>query len=257
MHTVFTMKRFAAFLVYGFAVAAFATIFMGTVLGYFNGTEITKLRFWSYLVSGYVTALWIVFGTSWYWSPWRVVWRQVPVLNGLLFPDLNGVWMGATKSNWPIVKALRESAASIEAANIEALRDMELLEGEIAIEVRASLFAISVTSKVGQTQGDSFSLTAGLLKCPPGDFLLSYVYQQNTPEPAGTDESVHVGAALLKVIRGVPFRMEGEYWTRRKWREGLNTAGRIAVQKCSERHLPDGADLLEYGRQQAQKPAVA
>ena len=51
------------------------------------------------------------FAPTGYWAPWRILWRIIPMLNGL-FPDLNGVWVGSTRSNWPTIKRLVESTQS-------------------------------------------------------------------------------------------------------------------------------------------------
>lgn len=47
-----------------------------------------------------------------YWAPWRVVWRIAPRLNTYLFPDLNGIWTGTTRSNWPTIEKLVDTAQS-------------------------------------------------------------------------------------------------------------------------------------------------
>jgi len=98
---------------------------------------------------------------------------------------------------------------------------------------------------VAATQGESRSLFASLeLEPEDREFQLIYLYQQFTPDPLPTDEELHVGAAALRIRDNGELTLDGSYWTRRKWREGLNTAGQIDVKRVDQHHVGSAADLL-------------
>ena len=210
------------------------------------------LRTLGFLTSAFALVLYLLLGMSWYWSPWRILWRRFPTLNKWLYPDLNGVWFGTTNSNWPVISKLREGADQGNKIDLSELAKVELLKGDIAMHVRASFFGISIRSKLQDTGGDSKTFVARAEKSSePPEFTLSYLYRQTTPEPQSPDEESHVGAATLEVRPGKQSLMEGHYWTRRKWREGLNTAGIIRVKQLTDQHVPATTDLLVFARKMA------
>lgn len=214
----------------------------------------SDLRLISLSAGVYLTLVAVLFGGSWYWSPWRLLWRVIPALNHWIYPDINGVWFGATRSNWSVIERVREAARVGKVLNLDELADVGLLPGNIAMEVKASLFKISVRSKTHSTLGDSKTLVAKAEKLPDtGDFRLVYIYQQDTPDPAASDEGSHIGAATLTINVGSRPKLDGDYWTRRKWREGMNTAGHITVDRVSRKHRSDGEELMSYAADLAEK----
>lgn len=62
------------------------------------------------------------------------------------------------------------------------------------------------------------------------EFDLSYIYRQETPQAGLLDEALHLGAAALRYDRDND-KLCGQYWTKRRWRMGLNTAGLIEVTR--------------------------
>ncbi len=200
----------------------------------------------------FLVALSGLMGTSSYWSPWRILWRLIPALNKWVYPDLNGVWYGATQSNWPVIAKVRNAAEGNKKIDLSKLDKVPLLEGQIAMNIEASFFRISIRSKVQSTNGDSYSRLVRASKSSTEPKLtLSYIYQQSTPQPAGTDESSHLGAATLEIKVGEPGVIEGQYWTRRKWREGMNTAGLIRLHQVTQRHATPTDDLLSFAKSRA------
>ena len=176
----------------------------------------------------------IIFGSSQYMSPWRWLWRKVPKLNDWLFPDINGVWLGTTKSNWTVVKALREAAESGQPFKLNDLSEIPLLNGRLAMQVEATLFGIRVRSVSGN-EGEVRSLAAKAIRDPESkDFSIHYIFLAEMPAPSSTDEGMHTGAATLKFKATNWGKTKGEYWTRRKWREGMNTAGQLFLERTSD-----------------------
>lgn len=192
------------------------------------------------------------FGPTTYWAPWRVVWRWFPGLNGW-FPDLNGVWIGSTNSNWSTIKKLIEAAQSHDKMTEQELHDLPEQRDALAVRIKNSLFTLRICAGLSSTSGESHSITAKPWRHQhTGRIHLSYVYEQQTPNHAATDEGVHLGAADLAFITEDFSRAEGTYWTGRSWRTGRNTAGtlelvRILPQFCMQK------TLQEYAREWAAK----
>lgn len=222
--------------------------------GGFPDSFVAAARTVGWVTTAYFLVLTALFGSSAYLSPWRMLWRTFPALNEWIYPDLNGVWLGSTRSNWPVISAAREAARTGRQIDLEALRDVPLQENEIAMQIRASFLWITVRSQLQSTNADSQTTFAHAERDPRSHVLsLAYVYRQQTPEPLVTDEDSHIGAATLEVSPGSYSVMSGHYWTRRKWREGMNTAGRLEVKRVSEHHANATDNLLDTARRLAKR----
>lgn len=250
MYTIFGANNTLRLLLVGYGVLVFGA---ASFLEY-PDSPLGALR-WALLSVGlFMTAAVALAGWSAFFSPWRMAFRLFAKLNEWVFPDLNGVWYGTTQSNWGVIEKKRMAAATRGKLELGELPSIPLRPGDIAMEVKADLFRIKIRSKLSATGGTSTTLSARADKTPTNDeFRLSYLYKQDTPEPASTDEGSHDGAATLAISLGRPLSMEGVYWTRRKWREGMNTAGMIVVKRVSELHAPAGTDLLEHARMLARQ----
>jgi hypothetical protein len=175
------------------------------------------------------------FAPTSYWAPWRVVWRRFPGLNGW-FPDLNGVWVGSTSSNWPTIKKLVETAQSHDRMTEQELHEVSEQRDAIAVRITNSLFTLRICAGLSSTDAESHSITAKPWRHQhTGQVHLSYVYKQQTPSPASTDEETHLGAADLAFTGEDHSRAEGTYWTRRSWKTGRNTAGNLELARLSHR----------------------
>ena len=182
-----------------------------------------------YLPLGVLMVLGGFFAPTGYWAPWRILWRVVPKLNNW-FPDLNGVWVGSTSSNWPTIKRLVEAAQSDDRATEQELHDLPGQRDAMAVKFTNSLFKLQICAGLSSTNGKSYSITAKPWRHQhTGRIHLSYVYKQQTPNHAITDEEAHLGAADLELASDHYRRAEGTYWTRRAWRTGRNTAGNLEL----------------------------
>ncbi len=118
-----------------------------------------------------------------------------------------------------------------EAGHVGPLDQVPLQDDEIELKITASFFRLRVEGKLSNTGGTSHSISAHV--CWNDDlerFELGYLYNQNTPAPRQTDESLHLGAAYL-ILDMEAETLSGEYWTKRSWRSGLNTAGLLEVSR--------------------------
>jgi hypothetical protein len=58
-----------------------------------------------------------------------------------------------------------------------------------------------------------------------------------------------MGAADVQIDPDDLTKIEGVYWTRRSWKQGLNTAGRICLRRLEARKDPRKA-LREYAAEE-------
>lgn len=195
----------------------------------------------------------LLFGFTAPWAPWRYIWRKLPVLNRVAYPDLNGVWVGTTASNWPTIEKMRNAATSDRTVNLDELYETPERHDAIAIEISASLFAFRLETGLSSMDATSYSITAKPWKCQHTPRIhLAYVYEQETKDPSTTDEERHMGAADLVYDPQYPDDLEGVYWTRRSWISGLNTAGRLRLRRVSASKDP-GKTLRQYALEEKQK----
>lgn len=187
----------------------------------------------SALVAGGVI---VVIGAK--WGAWRRLWRRFDALNTIVYPDLNGVWVGDLRSNWPVIermaKAAKGEVASFDpfgSANGDAT---ELQAVPIILRIEADWFTISAVMERDTRYSDSETIAVNPIRAVGGGaHRLSYVFRNRTPDPLPTDCSHHLGAALLDVVWGASPRLEGTVWTERNWRKGMNTAGLLSLTRVS------------------------
>ncbi|MBN9506669.1 MAG: hypothetical protein J0I69_11650 [Altererythrobacter sp.] len=178
-------------------------------------------------------ALLLLAGSSGRFAPWRVLWHWFPVFNRWFFPDLNGTWEGKTSSNWPVVKSMLDAATSAGGLDAATLETIPLQDDAITVTVKASLFYFRLTAKLSNTGGTSHSRTALVAKDPHHDgFQLQYLFSQDTPDAGFTDDASHLGAVTADLDLD-DWEMNGYYWTRRKWRAGLSTAGKLTLRRVA------------------------
>jgi hypothetical protein len=198
-----------------------------------------------------LTVLGGVLGPTGYYAPWRILWRLCPPLNRWVFPDLNGVWVGSTKSNWPTIERMLQAAHAEEALAQAELAGVPPQEDAIAVEIKASLFAIRIYAALSSTEGTSHTLTARpRLDADSGRLHVTYVYEQSVPVPKMTDEGLHIGAADVQLDWDDPTAAEGVYWTQCRWSLGLNTAGRVSLRRIAPRRKSDKR-LADYAREES------
>ncbi len=214
---------------------------IGLMLG-FTVTDQNLIRYLPPLLLGPLAGF---FGPTGYWAPWRTVWRWIPALNGWL-PDLNGVWLGTTGSNWPTIKKMLDGAQANSALDKEVLHSTPEQRDAMAVLVTASLFRLKVQAGLSSTDGRSHSITAKPHRDQhSGRIHLTYVYEQTSANPAITDEERHMGAADLTIDPENLDVAEGVYWTRRNWQTGLNTAGRLELRRVAP-NKKKGMSLRQY-----------
>jgi hypothetical protein len=201
-----------------------------------------------YLPFGVLLLIGGFFGPTCYFAPWRVLWRFFPTLNNWL-PDLNGIWVGATNSNWPTIERLVEAAKSYDRTTEQELHDCPEQQDAMAVRFTNSLFKLEIRSGLSSMNCESFSIVAKPWRDQhTGQIHLAYVYQQDTPNHAITDDEMHEGAAHLVLVAGNHRSARGTYWNKRAWRTGRNTAGTFELNMVSAKGNPKKS-LLQYAQE--------
>lgn len=171
------------------------------------------------------------FGPTGYLAPWRIVWRAVPRLNNW-FPDLNGIWVGTTNSNWPTIELLVDAATSTKEITKQELYETPTSADAMVVQITNNLFTLRINAYLCSTKSESFSITALPWRDQLANHIhISCVYRQTTPNPGFTDDETHPGAADLIFVDDDFSKAEGTYWTRRAWRTGENTAGTLRLER--------------------------
>ena len=159
------------------------------------------------------------------------------------YPDLSGEWKGTVESNYSVHHAIQLAAKStdivlnpLDPSNIEPIA-LEIFEAKLTI--KASLLKIHVLMEVrGKTDtSNSYSIAASPIVAQSDEpHGLAYIYRSKHFTKAADDESNHVGAAEVQVMRDAngALRMTGFYWTARNWRRAGNTAGILKFVRESE-----------------------
>jgi len=126
---------------------------------------------------------------------WRWLWRKIPFLNKLLFPDLNGEWDMTIHWRWDDKKGVAQATAHIK-------QDFLKMSMEVASE-----------------DSDSSTLLAKPQKDPEsGRAILFYIYR-NTPKLKNGNKSLpYDGTAILKLDHTSLNILEGNYYTDRSTR---------------------------------------
>lgn len=173
---------------------------------------------------------------------WRLLWFW-PGFNKRL-PILDGRWSGVQSSNWPVLAALRhgsrQTRKGLDVDDEEALP--ELLDTPVEVDITTTFFTIRMDLKTAQTEYLQSKLRAAVL-IPATDLArgrLTYVFEAIVRKPVGSDEGKFDGAADLDIHADPAGRLslEGPMWTTRKWRQGLNTAGCIKLERVESWVLP-------------------
>ena len=157
---------------------------------------------------GIYSILLLVF-TTWAW--------RLSFLQGWLvpYPDLEGTWEGTLESTWEDPSTGKRKSP-------------------ITIVFVIKQFFSSVSCVMYSEESSSYSNTAQIsADDDSGTLQLSFNYT-NRPRASVRERSeIHLGAAILRIVKGATLTLEGEYWTSRK------TTGDMHL-KFKSRKLADG-----------------
>lgn len=191
-----------------------------------------------------VVFVWLIFAAL-LWKPiWTRVWRCPfvgPWLSNHFFPDLNGEWDVVIQSNWPTIEMLRKAAKTPTEARFDVLDENTKLPPPGVVQLKATIdqgwSRSTVTIEPNSQTPMRRSKTLALDLIPAADDQpkrIAWIFRQENASVAPTDEGNFLGAALLQV-GGDPDILQGQYWSNRSWRKGLNAAGEIELRRRKSR----------------------
>lgn len=178
------LKRVLGFVAVGFAVVA-------AILGLLMHKFMPEMSIWGQLrlIVAVSTTLHVLLALP---QVWRRVWRLVPILNEILFPDLNGTWDVAI--HWQ--RADAEDTVPATAV------------------FKQSLFKLSIELTSDRTHSETLCVVPK--KDPESDRpRLLYLYRATPIAGFQENNPPHQGAATLIIEPGDRDKLQGNYFTDR------------------------------------------
>lgn len=151
----------------------------------------------------------LVIGTIVVWFAnryWRTLWKTFPILEKIIFPDLNGTWQGTVSSTW-------------------VGQEGEILPIPITFTIRQSLFSIRIHSATNESPAHS---TRCILEADTEAerYRIWYSYNNHPNANVAHRSCRHEGVAWLEMDLGADKNLlRGQYFTDRK------TTGDIQINR--------------------------
>lgn len=147
-----------------------------------------------------------------------LVWR--------IFPNVDGKYEVEVSSNWSLVEAHYEGRQPGELG-----QELFTKIGSARIVARLTQLDFHVSMKDGYSKSETIMCSLHRGKGSNQHKLL-YIFDATIRVPKLTDAGKHLGAGELDIPQERrPRILEGQYWTNRNWRKGLNTAGSIRLRR--------------------------
>jgi hypothetical protein len=128
-----------------------------------------------------------------FYFAWRPLWRYIPILNRLLFPDIGGEW------------------------KIQIYWHQHGQQGVVDAEATIRQDFLRVSMEVRSPKSDSQTLIALPKKDPESERPLLYYVYLVTPKAVGANPGQpYYGAAILKFSETGGGQLSGNYWTSQK-----------------------------------------
>ncbi|WP_415671439.1 hypothetical protein [Vibrio parahaemolyticus] len=141
---------------------------------------------------------------------WRYIWKLIPPMNRLLFPDINGEW--EAEIDWVWYNTDDSESASIKKGSTKA-----------TVVIEQSL--IDVVIYLTTTKSTSESKLVYPRKDQNSKLELYYIYESQTNTGDTETRSDHRGCSILKFNPNNLEQIVGNYWTDR------NTRGRYTFSR--------------------------
>jgi hypothetical protein len=169
---------------------------------------------------------------------WRVFWipNSVVDLNKLVFPDLNGKWVGAILSNGP-QHGYRDSLRHLPKTECEklfrqAVDEMKFVCLPVNYSISMSLFRIKMELISGDYRSESKSVS--LKRKTEMNAQITYLFDVREQNPSNSDRPLFMGAAVLDIKDIADWELDGVYWTDRDWEAGKQTAGHVVLTRSTQ-----------------------
>lgn len=195
----------------------------------------------SFRLSAVPAAGWVFLNVLLYNPAWRFFWRKIPVLQKLVFPDLNGKWKVELYSNWPrqvqLLDAAKLKSKSLDMRNCPESKLAELTPMVLEAEISQSWwnFEMKLYNPANNTpikKSNSISIDpfprSGLRE--PG---ICYIYKQENATDNVVDDNELYGAARLE-YNSDKDQLEGLVWNARMWQRAMNTASKVVFSRLKD-----------------------
>lgn len=217
---------------------AFAWLVIGVyfIFDSLNGIFDASLRITSIPAIG-----WVLLNALLFNPVWRFVWKKIPKLQKLVFPDLNGKWKVELYSNWPRQLQLLEAAQSTD-----VILDMRgCSEGELAeltpmvLEAEISQSWWTIEMKLYNPENNTPIDKSNTISVDPfprnglRDPGICYIYKQENTTGNVSDDSEFYGAARLEYDIEKD-QLKGLVWTARMWQRAMNTASKVNFSRIAD-----------------------
>ena len=177
---------------------AFLNAFVLAYLAYWFDPSNSSLGVLKYLSASVFVLDILIFFVSLYF--WRWLWKFIPLLSDMYFPDLNGIWEG---------RIIFQSATEQDGLDAKA-------------RIRQNLWSIHID--LYSNTSKSYTLTA-YPTFESGNRIIYYVYHNIPKNP---EFSEYKGSSILEVrSETTPMQLSGHYFTIR------GTRGRIELKRTS------------------------
>jgi len=123
---------------------------------------------------------------------WRWLWKQIPFLNDVLFPDLNGEWDMTIHWRWNGKEGVAKATAHIKQSFLKISMEVDSEDSQS-------------TSMMAKPKKDSES----------GRAILYYIYRSTPKLTVGNNSIPYEGTAILKLDHKNFKILEGNYYTDR------------------------------------------
>ncbi|MFY9089503.1 hypothetical protein [Arcobacter aquimarinus] len=155
----------------------------------FSGNSLTSSEIFRY-ASLFEFLIFMLFTIGWKW-----IWKVIPKLNDLIFPNLNGEW--DVKINWCWKK------------------DNETKEGTVNGKVYIKQTFLTLSMELITEESESETLAIHPKRQSESGRLVLYYTYLNTPKNTLVDSKPHRGTAILKLDFATNDKLEGNYFTDR------------------------------------------
>lgn len=201
-------------------ILVIAIIIAGPLWLYIDPVELND---WVRLITSTISLSAIVISVFGILPIWRLMWFIFRPLNWWIFPDLNGSWGISMNSNIGEIAKYHPKLKKVT-PNTEVTGTVTIIQ---------NWFGLTMVFHGDDGYSDSETIFVKLTRTKESKrFKIAYLYENETPTASDTDEQRHFGAGRAEV-RWVEGNLEisGHYWTNRKWRDGMNTAGTFLMSK--------------------------
>ena len=120
---------------------------------------------------------------------WRYIWKIIPILNDILFPDMNGDWDIEIHWNWKKKKGIKKGK----------------------IYIKQNFIKLSIDLITDESESETLMIQPK--KHNESNLLQLYYIYRNTPKVNDKERTASIGTAILKSDPDKKYFLVGSYFT--------------------------------------------